>query len=319
MIKNRKIKILAAVLALLILAAAGGYGYFYYQLSRMKHVEIPKTNAELGIADIEEEKVPTASAVQDYDITNIALFAISRQAGDEPYNSDTIIILSIDKTHNKIKLSSILRDTYANVEGLGMTKINYAYASGGPLLAIKTLNSNFNLDIKDYATVDYEGFRDIIDKIGGVEITVKEYEIPVMKRVGIYSAGTYNLNGKQALEYCKTRSVGNVDYERTDRQRAVLSKVFDKIKSGGAAKYPSLVSALLPYTETSMSSSDIISLGISIFTANINDMEQVRFPLAGYSEGEMIGDLYYEVSDLNVTAAQIHSFIYFDQNPEDTQ
>lgn len=318
MAKSRKIKLLAAGIACLTLIAAVGYGYVYYQLGKMKHVDIPKANAELGIADIEEE-APASEAIEDYDITNIALFAISNEAGDEPDNSDTIIILSIDKTHNKIKLSTILRDTYANVEGLGMTKINYAYAKGGPVLAIKTLNSNFNLDIKDYATVNYEGFTDIIDKIGGVEITVKDYEVPAMKRVGIYSAGTYNLNGEQALEYCKTRSVGNVDYERTDRQRAVLAKVFEKIKSRGAAKYPALVSALLPYTETSMSSADIINLGLSIFTGNINVIEQARFPMSDYSEGEMIGDLYYEVSNLDVTSAQIHNFIYYDQYPDADQ
>ncbi len=319
MIKNRKMKYLAAGLALIVLIAAGGYGYVYYQLSKMKHVELPTTNADLGIADDEGKQVPAESDVQNYDITNIALFAISREADDEPYNSDTIIILSIDKTHNKIKLSSILRDTYANVEGLGMTKINYAYAHGGAPLAVKTLNSNFKLDIKDYFTVDYESFEDIINKIGGVEITVKDYEIPVMKRVGIYTAGTYNLNGKQALEYCKTRSVGNVDYERTERQRAVLAKMIEKIESRGVVKFPSLVSALLPYTETSMSSADIINLGISISTSNMNTIEQARFPMAGYSDGEMIGDLYYEVSDLDVTAAQIHSFIYYDQNPETLQ
>lgn len=316
MFKSRKMKILAAGMACIALVVAGGYGYVYYQLSKMKYVDIPKTDAELGISDKKDE-VSTMPTVQNYDITNIALFAISREAGDEPYNSDTIIILSIDKTNKKIKLSSILRDTYANVDGIGMTKINYAYAHGGPALAIKTLNSNFGLDIKDYVTVDYESFTDIIDKIGGIEITVKDYELPVMKRVGIYSAGTYNLNGEQALEYCKTRSVGNVDYERTDRQRAVLAKMFEKIESRGITKYPSIVSALLPYTETSMSSADIINLGLSIFTSNISTVEQARFPVEGYSKGEMIGDLYYEVSDLEVTAAQIHSFIYYDQYPDE--
>jgi LCP family protein required for cell wall assembly len=310
MIRYRKTKIGLVILAFIAVVAVGGYGYVYSQLSKMKHVDIPSTDAELSISKDTGNANSKTKEDANPNIINIALFAVDTTNDNEPYNSDTIIILSIDKVHNKIKLSSILRDTYANVEGLGMTKINYAYARGGPTLALKTLNSNFNMNIKDYVTVNYDGYKNIIDTIGGVEVTVKDYEIPAMVTVGINSPGTYNLNGVQALEYCRSRHIGNEDYERTERQRAVLAKVIEKIKAGGITKYPSLVSALLPYTETSLTPSEIINLGTSIFMANINTIEQSRFPEDGYSKGEMIGDLYYEVGDLTVISERIHKFIY---------
>ncbi len=144
--------------------------------------------------------------------------------------SDSIIILSIDYVHNKLKLSSVMRDTYVYVEGHGNTKINHAYAYGGPVLAIKTLNSNFDLNIKDFVAVDFEGFKKIIDILGGVEIEIKDYELPTMETVGIYEAGIYNLNGEQALAYSRIRKQGSGDYERTDRQRRVLEALFRKDK-----------------------------------------------------------------------------------------
>jgi polyisoprenyl-teichoic acid--peptidoglycan teichoic acid transferase len=306
MIKNGKKRLFLWVLGLIIIAGAAGYGYTNYQLNKIKQVEIPKTNEELNISE--------SAANMDKEITNIALFGVNTTE-DETNTSDSIIILSIDKRHNKIKLSSVMRDTYMpNLVGNRVTKINYAYVYGGPTLALKTLNGNFNLNIKDYVTVNFEGFESIIDSIGGIEMEIKSYELPSMRSVGIYSAGTYHLNGKQALEYSRIRYQGNGDYERTERQRNVLTAVFTKIKSRGIAELPALVSNIIPYTETSLTNADIINLGTTVLTSNM-DIDKVRFPVDGYYHEELINKIFYIAVDIEATADQIHKFIYEDQKP----
>ena len=117
------------------------------------------------------------------EIINIAFFGVDRRAVNEASRSDSIMILSIDEMHKKIKMSSIMRDTYVEIKNHGQTKINHAYAYGGPQLAIRTLNENFNLDIRDYVTVDFFNFEKIIDAIGGVTIDVKQDEISLINTI----------------------------------------------------------------------------------------------------------------------------------------
>jgi LCP family protein required for cell wall assembly len=208
-----------------------------------------------------------------------------------------------------------MRDTYVYVEGHGNTKIDHAYAYGGPVLAIKTLNSNFDLNIKDFVAVDFEGFKKIIDILGGVEIEIKDYELPTMETVGIYEAGLYNLNGEQALAYSRIRKQGGGDYERTERQRRVLEALFEKTTGGGIIKFPVLVSNIVPYTETSLETDEMLNLGNSLFKHNISNLDQVRFPLDSISEEKTINGVWYLVTDLERTGEQINEFIYDDVNP----
>ncbi|MBP1744950.1 MAG: cell envelope-related transcriptional attenuator domain protein [Firmicutes bacterium] len=335
MIKKRSTKIFLAGLAIFGAMAAVGYGYMYYQLSQVKHVDLPQNDEELGIGNKKEvqeantenqnneepaateEPSAEAAAEPDPETVNIALFGLDRRDASERGRSDSIIILSIDYEHNKIKLSSIMRDTYVYVAGHGNTKINHAYAYEGPVLAIKTLNSNFDLNIKEFVAVDFEGFKKIIDVLGGVEIEIKSYELPTMETVGIYEAGTYNLSGEQALAYSRIRHQGNGDYERTDRQRRVLEALFQKIKGGGIIKFPVLVSSLVPYTETSLETDEILNLGTSVFTHSIASLDQVRFPLDSVSEEKTINGVWYLVTDLETTGEQINEFIYDDINPSE--
>lgn len=248
------------------------------------------------------------------DILNIALFGIDRRSKKETGRSDCIIILSIDKKYDKLKISSIMRDTYVKINGHGMTKINHAYAYGGPQLAVKTINENFNMNIREYVTVDFQGLKNIINTLGGIEIEIKDYEIPSMKYVGIYSEGKYNLNGTQALAYLRIRYQGNGDYERTERQRIVLSKIISKIKDEKFSKYPQLIEQLISNVETNIKKADILKIGISIFTSKIDKIEMDRFPRDGYWTGKMINGVWYIVADLKATTEQLHEYIWEDKN-----
>lgn len=320
--KHRLKLILIGALALLLVSVFLVCGYVYYTLNAIKTVKISKNNRDLGI------KVTTVSAVKrdTGKITNIALFGIDTgREKHEAKHSDSIIILSIDKIHNKIRLSSLMRDMYVNIAGHGMNKINAAYAYGGPQLAIKTINENFNLDIKDYVTANFAGLSDIIDSAGGIEIDVKAKEIPqinkYMKEVAkirgenptpIIKSGIQRLNGNQAVAYARIRKVGNGDFERTERQKTVLLALFKRIKSKGIASFPFIGNKFLSCLETSMSKTDILKTGTDILGFGISNIDWYRFPIDGYLKAERINKIYCLTSDLKTTAKQINSFIYDD-------
>jgi polyisoprenyl-teichoic acid--peptidoglycan teichoic acid transferase len=336
--------------------------YTYSQINKIKNVKISKTDEDLGInsnikleKDLVEENITedTNLAVKketdtvkessiehiDYStnekysdaIRSIALFGIdTRRTKYEALHSDSIIIATVDPQNNKIKLSSIMRDTYVKIKGHGNSKITNAYAYGGPQLALRTLNENFGLNIRDYATVDFFTLEKAIDVLGGVTVDVKPNELnelnyriteaaqlqnkaPTLLR----NPGIQNLNGIQAVAYCRIRKIGNGDFERTSRQRMVLSELINKTKSSGIIKYHSLASEIFPLIETSLSNSDILKLGRQVITTGISNVEQQRFPLDGYCKGEIIKGVWYLVPkpDMSVSRDQIIKFIFKDVKP----
>ncbi|MGH4122975.1 MAG: LCP family protein [Clostridium sp.] len=316
-------KTFLSVFIIIVLVGGAAFSYTFYQLSRINTLKISKTDADLGIK-------PEASVKKENEnkIINIALFGLDRKDKNQPSRSDSIIILSIDEDHKKIKMSSIMRDTYVQISGHGETKLTHAYAYGGPQLAIRTINENFNLDIRDYVSVDFFAFEKIIDDIGTVTIDIKQDEIsaindkilegskienkPVTK---ITRVGLQALNGLQALAYSRVRYTSGGDFRRTERQRTVLSAVITKIQSLGVTESLSALSKMLPYTETSMNSMEVIKSGKRVITSNIKPLEQERFPVDGYCKGKTIDGVWYLTYDKSDTIDQIHKFIYKDIKP----
>ena len=322
---RKKVAIISIIFVLLLIVSAV-IGAGYYQLGKIENKKISKNNEDLGINSDAQKRIEEEDPNKD--IVNIALFGLDKRDKNEAGRSDSIMIATVDKKHKKIKLSSIMRDTYVNVPGHGKTKITHAYAYGGAQLAIKTLNENFQLNIKDYVTVDFFSLEKIIDSLGGVSINVKKEEIPLIngymaetaniekvKVPTVTKSGTQTLNGMQAVAYTRIRYVGNGDYERTERQRTVLSAIFEKIQAAGVSKYPSIVTTILPYTETSMSTPTLISTGTGVLTSGTKTLDQERFPIDGYCEGKFIDKVWYLVADLKATTDQIHKYIYDDVKP----
>ena len=317
---NRFILSLFVIIALI---AGTAFGSTLYQLSKVETKKISKTDDDLGIKSKE-----TVEGAEDKSITNIALFGVDRRDKDEPARSDSIMILTIDQKNKKIKMSSIMRDTYVKVAGHGETKINHAYAYGGPELAIKTLNENFDLDIRNYSTVDFFDMEKIIDAVGGVNVDVNDDEVSLINDymnetatienkaiTKIANSGTQTLNGMQAVAYTRIRYTAGGDFVRTERQRTILSGIFTKIESLGAKEFPSVVSKLLPLTETSMNSMEIIKLGSKVFSSNTRTLDQERFPLDDYVSNEMIDGVSYLIADMEATVDQLHKYIYDDIKP----
>jgi LCP family protein required for cell wall assembly len=337
-------KLILSAVIIIMLTFFGTLSYTFYQFSKIDTVTISKTDECLGIkpkvplkvnklslVDREELVETNELQLESKEIINIAFFGLDRRDKNEPSRSDSIMILSIDEKHNKIKISSIMRDTYVKIKDHGETKINHAYAYGGPQLAIRTLNENFNLDIRNYVAVDFFNCEKLIDAIGGVTIDVKQEEISIMndyitevaniygKAVqGITKVGSQNLNGLQAVAYSRIRYTEGGDFVRTERQRTVLTAMLTKIQSLKVTEVPSAVSNLLPFTETSMKSMDIVKLGINVITAKKMILEQQRFPLDGYCQGKIMAGVWYLFADMEHTAEQLHKFIYEDINYGDT-
>ena len=318
--------ILLNLFAVILFIVGVATGYAAYNLSSMT-TSISKDYADLGIdkntlAELDALKIK--NNFNKDEIINIALFGIDSRSTSNSSNSrsDSIMIVTIDKKHNKIKLSSILRDTYASISGRGSDKINHAYAFGGPELAIKTLNQNFGLDIQDFVTVDFFGLEKIIDAIGGVEVPVKQNEINELNKyirevarienktpTLITSAGTQKLNGMQAVSYGRIRKVGNGDYERTDRQRTIIISMIDSLKKAGLSGSLKLASQCSAFVKTSFTMAEGVKLGTDILQDMSNfTIEQDRFPKNG--EGKLINGVWYMVADLNTEKSLLHKFIY---------
>lgn len=326
-LKKKRIIVLSILLIFFFLIGAGGF-YVINTLGKLKTTKISKSNEDLGISEELVKKLDESG--KDDKILNIALFGTDERSDKERGRSDAIMILTVDKEHNKLKISSIMRDSYVNIDGHGKDKLNHAYAFGGPQLAIKTLNQNYNMNIKDYASVNFYHLQDIIDAVGGIEVDIKKNEIgPVnsmmteLAQMGKYDppflkgAGVQTLNGKQALAYARTRHVGNGDFDRTERQRTVITALFDKIKSAGITKYPTIINKLLPMVETSLSKPSILKLGTDVLNAGISNMEQERFPVDGYYKdgGQMINGIWYLPFDRDATIQHLHKYIFDDIKP----
>ncbi len=306
--KKKKTIIIVTVVCAIVL---GLFFYVYSYLNDIKTVKITENDEELGIKPKENDR---KNQEKEKGVINIALFGGDGRTDDEISRSDAIMILSIDKTHKKLKLASIMRDTYVDVHDYGMTKINHAYAYGGPELAIRTINENFNLNIRDYAFVNFNSFEKLVDTVGGVDVELNTAEIEeINKNVSsskINGPGVHHLNGRQALAYTRIRKIGNGDYERTERQRKVINELFERGKNVKASQYPDLVNSVFPYVETSFSKMEIVKLGTYVLTNNIRTLEQTRFPKDEHSKGQYIGKLWYLVTDLESTEKEIHKFIY---------
>ncbi|MDV4150380.1 LCP family protein [Clostridium sp. AL.422] len=314
--KSIGFKIFMGFLCILLAVAVVGGGYVIGLLNKMDNVDLNKDN--LGI--VEDD-------LKDYDnvskIRNIALFGIDSTDGSSG-RSDAIMIATIDPVHNKLKLTSIMRDSYVYIDGYGNDKINHAYAYGGPELSIRTINENFGLNIEDFVSVNFSSLPKIIDILGGVDIEITEEELEYINSYidninslegtsssHITYAGVQHLNGTQALAYSRIRYTSGGDYKRTERQRTVLEALFTKLTSASIGSFNSLLNEVLPYVQTNLNAGDILSLGTKVLSSGAN-LEQDRFPRDGYGEGAMINGVYYLTFDIETAKQQMRDYIFND-------
>lgn len=320
--RKRKNIILCISLILLILLGVviGCFIYVYKMYNKMETVKIDEK--EIGIQEEVEAKL------SKYDpLYNIVLFGLDSTNG-EVGRSDSIMILTIDKIHKKLKVTSIMRDSYVNIPKHKKDKINHAYAFGGPQLALRTINENFDLNIKDFVSVDFTNMPKIIDALGGMTLDLTKEEVKYINEhihhlnvvnhtdvKNITEPGKQHLNGTQVLAYSRIRYTAGGDGERSHRHRIILNNLFELFKNTPSKEYTKLLNKLLPMVKTSLSFSDILDLSYSIITMGNIKLEQYRFPREVNCKDIMINKIYYLDFNKETTVKEMHDYIFEDILP----
>lgn len=256
-------------------------------------------------------------------VTNILLMGVDDYQKNDTGRSDSMMLVSVDSRHKKMKLTSFMRDMYVAIPGHSSNRINVAYSdagggSEGAKLLVKTIEANFGTDIDRYVIISNSAFDKIIDRLGGVSITLTSGEA---KLVNQYSkdprrnltAGTFVLSGAQAHYYSRIRAIGD-DFERTERQRKVFSSIVDKFKSANVATIYSTLYDVLPLVTTNMTKNEILSMAGNSLTYLNFPISQNRIPGDGNYESERVSiggspaDVL--VPDLAKCSESVASFIY---------
>lgn len=312
-------KVLGIILLILviftIIVIAFGYFFIKSKLNKMQQVEINVN--ELNVSDVIEQNL--------HGYRNVAIYGVdSRDSSLGKGNrSDCIIIASINNSTKEIKLISVYRDTYVNIEGYGLDKITHAYSYGGPELALKTLNENLDLNITEFVTVNFDALADAINSIGGVDINIEENEIQYLnnylaetsKVTGletkkVTNTGLQTLDGVQAVAYSRIRYTEGGDYKRTERMRTVIEAMFDKLKTKSLGEINNLVDHLLPEVYTNLEPDEIIALAPTILQYSISD--SIGWP---YNVKGITTDRWYGVPvTLEENVKQLHEEAFGEEN-----
>lgn len=260
-------------------------------------------------------KTPIYKRTQkDEDVVNILVMGTdSRDITMDRGRSDTMIVFSYNKKEGTVKMVSLLRDSLVPIEGHGWNRINTAYAFDGVGLAVNTVNQLYSLDIQSFVVIDFNGVKNFIDYIGGVdvELTQEEADLYHAYGQGDFAAGVNHLNASQALTHMRNREIGS-DFGRTQRQRQVLMAV---IKTIVTEKSITEIYDILNYAftliKTNITSTDLISLAASVASHGTKlSLESQNVPYTDSYQNAWFNGmaiLSYNISD---AAGRIHAFLY---------
>ena len=255
--------------------------------------------------------------------TNVALFGVDSRDGDlgEGNRTDCIIVASLNNKTKEIKMVSVYRDTLLDLSEGTYQKCNAAYRYGGPVLAINMLNMNLDLDIQDYVTVDFGAIADAVDLLGGIEIEVTEEELPYINQyipetatsAGkaanlLQSAGLQKLDGTQATTYARIRSTAGGDFTRTERQRLVIEKMFEKAKMADIGTLNAIIDKVFPQVSTSFTLPEILKYASAYSEYKLTG--NMGFPEDKYTD--MLSEIGSVVvpDDLTSNVAKLHEFLF---------
>lgn len=303
---RKPIIIVSSIVGFFLLLAVAAVGILIHYIHKMNYVPLnenytilaetesfeedvtnpeEETSSDSSQEEIDEYKLLAQQALEnvkdDYepigDVYNVLLIGSDTRVANGEGRSDTMMLISINKTEKKIVATSFLRDLYVNIPGKGFYKINAAYAYGGVELLIDTIQYNFSLEIDRYIAVDFYSFIEIVDILGGLDVDVQEDELYWLNQyihasnllLGEYehdgyldyADGSYqHLSGKQALAYSRFRYVGNGDFTRTERQRKVVNLLFDKLKGISPSTLIELLDTILPQVTTNIPTGEFLEL-----------------------------------------------------------
>lgn len=332
--------VLLILLAVIMAVSGTGFIYYYNTVDSLNFndfedaEDIPVTSAkedtyidtDLNDGDISMD-LSEGELLNDPMVLNVLLFGADKADGDVS-RSDTMIMLSIDNRHKKLKLTSFMRDLWVYIPEYGYSRLNAAYAYGGAKLAISTIEQNFGVNIDRYAIVDFSSFKSIIDILGGIDIELSAEEIDYInwqswknnqvdtRNEITAEPGIVHLNGRQALWYARDRGdldagFEGSDFDRTDRQRKLLRTLASSMKSATLPQIISIVNEIGPLITTNLKKTEITTLVSNSLTYLSYDMEEFRIPTDGnYVNAEHYGMYTLDIVDWELEKKNLAIFVY---------
>lgn len=326
--RRRRRRILFGIEIFILLILIGGV-FIYAKLGKM------------NFTDLDFSKIGVNTGVSDNNVmkgyTTIGLIGLDGRDGElkSGARSDTMIIASINNDTKKVKLVSVYRDTYLRIgedsEGNGQyDKANAAYAKGGPEQFLSMLNTNLDLNVTDFVSVDFQAVAEAVELLGGIDVELKEEEVAHLNNYCVETskvtgmdytpleekAGVHHLNGVQTVSYARIRYTSGNDFRRAARQREVIYKIVEKAKNSDIATLSKILDKVFPKVYTSFTKAEILQMGMSMMSYDIED--QTGFPFdhlyGGRVKDAMGGlDVVLPVT-LESNVIKLHEFLY----PEDS-
>ena len=295
---------------------------------------------KMNFTSLDFSKIGVNSGVSDNKVmkgyTTIGLVGLDNRSNKlKSGNSDTMIIASINNDTKKVKLVSVYRDTYLRIgedsEGNGQySKANAAYAKGGAEQFLNMLNTNLDLNVTDFVSVDFQAVAEAVELLGGIDVELKEEEVVHLNNYCVETSkvtgmdytplekkeGTHHLNGVQTVAYARIRYTAGNDFRRAARQREVIYKIVEKAKNSDIATLSKILDKVFPNIYTSFTKAEILQMGMSMLSYDIED--QTGFPfdhLYGQRVKDAMGgkDVVLPVT-LESNVIKLHEFLY----PEDS-
>lgn len=317
--KRRRKRILVLAVELLLLCVLGVVAFGMFKLDKLN------TTSLGGLLN---------NGLSQEGYMNVALFGTDNRAGEtDGVRSDCIIVASVNNETKEVKLLSVYRDTFLKTGDETYDKANSAYAYGGPEAAINMLNRNLDLDIENYVSVNFLALADVVDLLGGIELELTEEEVVHMnnycvetseitgksyERIEPETAGTYQLNGVQAVSYSRIRYTEGGDFQRTARQRLVIEKIVEKAKKAKLSTINEIIDTVFPEISTSFTSSEIVKLSAGMLKYSIGESQGFPAETALPEEIPGYSGSYVVPVGLEQNVRQVHEFLFPDKEYEPT-
>lgn len=331
-------KILAGVLAVLVVIGAVGYGvinYYYHQMNIETGEEEVERGEEIfdedentaNLKEVDPASIQLDSAVQakgSSDVINI-LICGEEAIHDDRGRTDSILIATINQKDNNLRLTSIMRDTYVKIPGFQDNKINAAYHNGGMKTLVATIKENFGIQVDGYVLVNFDSFQKIIDAIGGIDIKLSEEEVKYLNGTNYISkssnhnltVGVNHMNGNQALGYARVRYVSKDgvygDFARTLRHRTVMTAIYEKMMKKSTLDLVAMIPKILPLLTTNMKKAEIVNClaaGVAVRDKN-NKLETLNVPIDGCYKITRVRKMSVVLaSPMDRNVDKMHQFIF---------
>lgn len=299
-------KLLCTLLGLILavmLALTFGFQYLLDQIGTAP--EEPSSGGLLQMVSqtVQNGTLTSLSLGESRNTVNILLIGQDHREGErEQARSDSMILCSFHKDTDELTMTSILRDLYVPIPGHHDNRINAAYSYGGMSLLKQTIEENFGISIQGCVEVDFSQFSQIVEVLGGVELELRQDEADyINKETGSsLRSGLQRLSGPEALTYSRIRSLdADSDFSRTNRQRKVLTAIFNGYRQANVSQLLNLVREVLPMITTDLNRGQLVLLAAEL-APHLSGCEisSQRIPADGTFTDQTIDGMAVLVADM---------------------